>query len=86
MAKANRVHSTPPTNTPIHTHRRHFLAVAAGASVVSVGALTAAAMPAIALGAEPAPDPIYAVIDLHRAACEAHREAVRTNSLSKKSA
>ena len=35
-------------------------------------------MPAIALSAEPAPDPIYAVIDLHRAACEAHREAVRT--------
>jgi hypothetical protein len=68
MAKATRVHSTPPTNTPIDTHRRHFLAVAAGASVVSVGALTAAAMPAIALGAEPAPDPIYVAIGKHKAA------------------
>jgi hypothetical protein len=45
MTQADSVLSTPPTNTPINTHRRHFLAVAAAASVVSVGALTAAAKP-----------------------------------------
>jgi hypothetical protein len=46
MAKATRVHSTPPTNTPIDTTRRRFLAAAAGASVASVGTLAvAAAMP-----------------------------------------
>ena len=44
MTQADRVHSTPPTNTPIDTRRRHFLAIAAGASVATVGALTAGAM------------------------------------------
>jgi hypothetical protein len=43
MAKATRVLSTPPTNTPIDTTRRHFLSVAAVASVVSVGTLAVAA-------------------------------------------
>ena len=51
MTQADSVHSTPPTNTPIDTHRRHFLAVAAAASVVSVGALTAAAKPGGAVAA-----------------------------------
>jgi hypothetical protein len=45
MAKADRVHSTPPTNTPIDPTLRRFLAVAAGASVASVGTLAMAAMP-----------------------------------------
>jgi hypothetical protein len=49
MTQADSVLSTPPTNTPINTHRRHFLAVAAAASVVSVGALTAAAKPSAAV-------------------------------------
>ena len=39
MTQATRVLSTPPTNTPIDTHRRRFLAIAAGAGVASVGAL-----------------------------------------------
>jgi hypothetical protein len=57
MAKANRVHSTPPTNTsainPVDPTRRGFLAVAAGASVASVGTLAVAAAPAaLALDAE----------------------------------
>jgi hypothetical protein len=46
MTRADRVLSTPPTNTPIDTNRRRFLAVAAGASAASVGTLAvAAAMP-----------------------------------------
>jgi hypothetical protein len=70
MPKANRVHSTPPTNTPIDTTRRRFLAVAAGASVASVGTLAvAAAMPAAALySAAWAVDPIFAAIEAHRKA------------------
>jgi hypothetical protein len=43
MIQADSVHSTPPTNTPIDTTRRHFLSVAAVASVVSVGTLAVAA-------------------------------------------
>ena len=66
MAKADRVYITPPTNTPIDTHRRHFLAVAAGASVLSVGALAAAAKSGGALDAASAVDPIYAAIKRHR--------------------
>jgi hypothetical protein len=47
MTRADRVLSTPPTNTPIDTNRQRFLAVAAGASAASVGTLAvAAAMPA----------------------------------------
>jgi hypothetical protein len=46
MAQADRVLSTPPTNTPIDTTRRRFLAVAAGASVGTLA--VAAAMPIVA--------------------------------------
>jgi hypothetical protein len=70
MTRADRVHSTPPTNTPIDSKRRRFLAVAAGASIASVGTLAvAAAMPAAApdRGAC-AVDPIYAAIERHRTA------------------
>jgi hypothetical protein len=61
-----------PSHTPVDaTSRRRFLAVAAGASVASVGTLAvAAAMPAAAaLTAAPAVDPIYAAIERHRKAC-----------------
>jgi hypothetical protein len=44
MAKADCVYITPPTNTPIDTTRRRFLAVAAFASVAGAGSLAAAAM------------------------------------------
>jgi len=37
MAKADRVYITPPTNTPVDTTRRRFLAVAAVASIVGAG-------------------------------------------------
>jgi hypothetical protein len=59
MAKAKRVHSTPPTNTPIDMKRRHFLSVAAGGAV-------AAAIPNAASVAASAIDPIYAAIERHR--------------------
>jgi hypothetical protein len=59
MTRADRVLSTPPTNTsatnparPVDPTRRGFITLAAGASVASVGTLAvAAAMPAVA------PDP-----------------------------
>jgi hypothetical protein len=58
--------STPPTNTPTDTTRRRFLTVAAGASVATVGTLTAAvAIPAPPVGASPALR--AAVRDLERA-------------------
>jgi hypothetical protein len=81
MAKATRVHSTPPTNTPIDTERRRFLAVAAGASVVSVGTLAVAAAIPTDARAYPghAVDPIYAVIEAHRKACTEHDEAINTH-------
>jgi hypothetical protein len=39
MTQADSVHSTPPTNTPVDTTRRRFLAVAAFASVAGAGSL-----------------------------------------------
>jgi hypothetical protein len=69
MAKATCVHSTPPTNTPIDTTRRRFLAVSAGASVASVGTLAVAAMPGVGPAiAACAVDPIFAAIEAHRKA------------------
>jgi hypothetical protein len=66
MSQANRVHSTPPTNTPIDTTRRGFLGGTAAAltigTAVNVAAL-AATRPAAA-----ASDPIYAAIEAHRVA------------------
>jgi hypothetical protein len=44
MTQADRVLSTPPTNTPVDTTRRRFLVVAAVGSIVSAGSLAAAAM------------------------------------------
>jgi hypothetical protein len=77
MTRADRVHSTPPTNTPIDTMRRRFLSVAAGASVASVGALAIAALPP---GAPASPacavDPAFALIAAHRAAEVTHCEII----------
>ena len=66
MTRADRVHSTPPTNTPIDTTRRGFLggtaaALAAG-TAVNVAAL-ATIRPAAA-----ASDPIFALIEEHKKA------------------
>jgi hypothetical protein len=76
MTQADRVHSTQPTNTPIDTTRRRFIAISAGASVASVGALTVAAMPVTAPdSAACAADPIYAAIDRHRGLAKAYDAA-----------
>jgi hypothetical protein len=59
---------TKPTNTPIDTTRRHLLTIAAGGAV-------AAAIPADALTAAPAIDPIYAAIEAHRKAAAVEQAA-----------
>jgi hypothetical protein len=55
MTQADCVHSTPPTNTsalPADPTRRRFINIAAGASIVGVGSLVAAAAEAPAVDAE----------------------------------
>jgi hypothetical protein len=54
---------------PVDPTRRHLLTIAAGGAV-------AATIPTTALKAAPAVDPIYVVIERHRAACADHCEAV----------
>src|SRR5258705_10183257 len=57
-----------PMFPPIDPTRRRLLTIAAaGATALTVAPARAA----------PAVDPIFAIINLHRAACEAYREAVR---------
>src|ERR1700682_3479220 len=90
MAKADSVHSTPPTNTSAIDHpmmfpprdptRRRFLAVTAVASIVSAGSLAAATQAPNdvphAVTMPIGPDPIYAVIEQHRKAARQHTEAI----------
>jgi hypothetical protein len=70
-----------PMFPPVDPTRRRFLAVAAVASAVGGGTLTAAAMAAsdvpAAVTVPIGPDPIYAVIEAHRKAAAGHIEAVR---------
>jgi hypothetical protein len=76
MAKATRVHSTPPTNTSAiqaQSSRRTFLAQAAG--VAAGGAALGAGLPLPALAAA-AVDPIFAVIDEHKKAHAGHWAAI----------
>src|SRR5438270_5649925 len=66
MTQADSVHSTPRTNTPIDTTRRHLLSIAAGGAVaaaipIDVGIPTSAAAAAD-------PDPAFALIAAHRPA------------------
>src|ERR1035437_7842300 len=84
MTQADRVHSTPPTNTsatnparPVDTTRRRFITIAAGASIISVGSLAAAAMPISATPVS-ALDPVFALIAEKRAADVAHDKAIDT--------
>jgi hypothetical protein len=76
MAKATRVHSTPPTNTPISQNdapsRRRFLShaagVAAGGTVLALATVSATADAAVPV-ASLAPsgiDPIYVAIERHK--------------------
>jgi hypothetical protein len=77
MAQAKRVHSTPPTNTPIDMKRRRFLTVAAAASVVSVGTLAVAAISTAAMPAAVTTDPVYAAIERYKEAAAAHEAALQ---------
>ena len=75
MAKATRVLSTPRRTAskiepPVDQARRHFLTVAAGGTV-------AAAIPAAALAAVPAVDPIYDAIERHKDLAKAYNEACK---------
>jgi hypothetical protein len=74
MTQADSVHSTPPTNTPADTTRRRFITIAAGASIVSVGSLAAAA--AIPATANVTSDPAFALIAQKRGADIAHGDAI----------
>jgi hypothetical protein len=85
MTKADRVLSTPPTNTsatnrpgPVDPTRRGFITLAAGASIVSVGSLAVAGIPTSEQDAGfPAdPDPAFALIAEKLAADIAHCEAI----------
>jgi hypothetical protein len=80
MTQADSVLSTPPTNTsvlPVDPTRRRFINIAAGASIVSVGSLVAAAaVPNATPEASSAPvDPIFAAIKRHRDLTKAYDEA-----------
>jgi hypothetical protein len=78
MAKATRVLSTPPTNTPVDTTRRRFLTVAAVGSMIGAGSLAfAAAAPsdvpaAVTVPGRTKPDPVFGLIEAHRRASAAH--------------
>jgi len=82
MTQADSVHSTPPTNTPVDTTRRRFLAVAAFASAAGAGSLAAAAMApndvpqAVTIPMHSRPDPAFALIAEKLAADIAHCEAI----------
>ena len=67
MAQADRVHSTPPTNTSARHSRRSILGAIAAGSIAGLSPAIAAPLPA---------DPIYAAIERHRKACAAHNEAI----------
>src|ERR1700733_13717474 len=86
MAKAKRVHSTPPTNTSATTpqsSRRGFLVqaagVAAGGAVIGAGLPLPAPAAVTAQGCDVKADPIFAAIEASLGRCGArpicwHRE------------
>jgi hypothetical protein len=81
MTKADRVLSTPPTNTPISqvdaTSRRRFLSQAAGVAAGGTVLALATIPPALAATAPTgALDPAFALIAEKRAADIAHCEAI----------
>ena len=77
MSQANSINTT---SLPVDLSRRRFMAAAAAASAVSAGALAVAAMPPVAAVGIPAAclttDPIFAVIERHRAEQQAYEAAI----------
>ena len=74
MTKADRVHSTPRLNMPVDPTRRRILSQAAGIAVGGA-ALALAVPPTLA-----ADDPVFALIETHKAA-----EAALGSTLAEKS-
>ena len=76
--QADRVLSTPPTNTPVVSSRRGFL----GGTAAALAAGTAVNVAALATfrPANAASDPIYAAIEAHKAAAAVAVAAVKRNS------
>jgi len=68
MTQADRVHSTPPTNTPIDPTRRGILATIAGGAAAAAMPSAARAVPASEV------DPIFEAIHAHRMATAAVEE------------
>ena len=75
MTRADRVLSTPPTNTPTDTNRRRFLSVAAGGAVAAAIPLTA--LPA---AADLPADQVFELIETHRRTHAAHVESLALQS------
>jgi len=84
MIQADSVYITPPTNTPVDTTRRRFLAVAAFASAAGAGSLAFAAsapndVPQAVTNASPNSvqrDPMFGMIEAHRKADRDHEAAL----------
>ena len=72
MTQADSVHSTQRPNAPIDRTRRSFLSTAAAGLAAGSAALTLASPPARAAG-----DPVFALIEAHRAAEAALDAAIR---------
>jgi hypothetical protein len=84
MTKADRVHSTPPTNTPVAHTRRGFLgramtALAAGGAATTAIIVAAKPAPVAMIDEDPAiialGDRIGPLLDTYRKALARHREA-----------
>jgi hypothetical protein len=75
MTQADRVLSTPPTNTPVDTSRRRFLSQAAVVAAGGAALGVALPLPLTAESAERVSDPIYAAIESHKAAVAAGEAA-----------
>jgi hypothetical protein len=77
MTRADSVHSTPPTNTPVDPTRRRFLSQAAGVAAGSA-ALALATIPPVSAATAPASpvDPVFALIAKHRAEHQAYGAAL----------
>jgi hypothetical protein len=80
MTQADRVHSTPPTNTPIDTSRRRFLAQAAVVTAAGATLGLTLPLPGSAGAAEPTPDPVFVLIEAHRRAHAAHLKALKVEA------
>lgn len=80
MPKADRVLSTPHTNTPTISTRRGFLTQAAVVAAGGAALGMALPLPVSAGSAERVSDPILAAIEAHRAAAAKAQAAVQRNS------